>query len=121
MDMNRKALIEDITTEETSKLQGEENNPPMQESIEPQVTQEEPLTSLHALVVISTPQTLELMGYIKHWKVIVLIDSVSTHNFNHKRVAKETHCYDYLVHNFQIMIGNGGVMKCDGRCENVTL
>jgi hypothetical protein len=89
--------------------------------IEPPFSHEEPLISLHALSGISTPQTLKLMGYIKHWKFIVLVDSGSTHNFIHKRVAEETHCFVHLVHNFQIMITNGGMMKCGGRCENVKL
>jgi hypothetical protein len=45
----------------------------------------------------------------------------NTHNFIHRRVAKETHCYVHAIHNFQIMIANGGMMKCGGQCENVKL
>jgi hypothetical protein len=26
-----------------------------------------------------------------------------------------------VVHNFQSMIANGGITKCDGKCENVKL
>jgi hypothetical protein len=36
-------------------------------------------------------------------------------------VAQETHCYIHAVNNFQIMIANGGSMKCGGCCENVCL
>jgi hypothetical protein len=50
-----------------------------------------------------------------------LVDSGSTHNFIHRRIAQETHCYIHAVNNFQIMIANGGSMKCGGRCENVRL
>jgi hypothetical protein len=46
---------------------------------------------------------------------------VSTHNFIHRRIAQETHCYIHAINNFQIMIANGGSMKCGGRCENVRL
>jgi hypothetical protein len=81
----------------------------------------EPVISLNALTGFSTPQTLKLIGYIKHWKVIVLVDSGSTHNFIHHRIAQETHCYIHVVNNFQIMIVNGGSMKCGGHCENVRL
>jgi hypothetical protein len=77
--------------------------------------------SLNALTSFSTPQTLKLIGYIKHRKVIILVDSGSTHNFIHRRIAQETHCYIHVVNNFQIMIANGGSMKCGGRCENVHL
>jgi hypothetical protein len=81
----------------------------------------EPVISLNALTGFSAPQTLKLIGYIKHRKVIILVDSGSTHNFIHRRIAQETHCYIHVVNNFQIMIANGGSMKCGGRCENVRL
>jgi hypothetical protein len=82
---------------------------------------EEPIISLNALTGFSTPQTLKLIGYIKNRKFIILVDSGSTHNFIHHRIAQETHCYIHAVNNFQIMIANGGSMKCGGRCENVRL
>jgi hypothetical protein len=81
----------------------------------------EPVISLNALTGFSTPQTLKLIGYIKHRKVIILVDSGSTHNFIHRRTAQETHFYIHTVNNFQIMIANGGSMKCGGCCENVCL
>jgi hypothetical protein len=81
----------------------------------------EPHISLHVLTSISAPQTLKLISYIKHRKVIVLIDYDNTHNFIPCYVAQETHCYIHAVNNFQIMIINGGSMKCGGRCENVRL
>jgi hypothetical protein len=80
----------------------------------------EPVISLNALTGFSTPQTLKLIGYIKHRKVIILVDNGSTHNFIHRRIAQETNCYIHAVNNFQIMIANGGSMKCGGRCENVS-
>jgi hypothetical protein len=81
----------------------------------------EPIIFLNALTRFSAPQTLKLIGYIKHRKVIILVDSGNTHNFIHRRIAQETHCYIHAVNNFQIMIANGGSMKCGGRCENVRL
>jgi hypothetical protein len=50
-----------------------------------------------------------------------LVDSGSTHNFIHRRIAQETHCYIHAINNFQIMIAHGGSMKCGGHCENVRL
>jgi hypothetical protein len=79
----------------------------------------ESVISLNSLTVFSAPQTLKLSGYIKHRKVIILVDSGSTHNFIHRCIAQETNCYIHAVNNFQIMIANGGSMKCGGRCENV--
>jgi hypothetical protein len=67
------------------------------------------------------PQILKLIGYLKHRKVIILVDSGITHNFIHRCIAQETHCYIHVVNNFQIMIANGGSMKRGRRCENVHL
>jgi hypothetical protein len=79
------------------------------------------IISLNALTGFYAPQTLNLIGYIKHRKVIILVDSGSTHNFIHRRIAQETHCYIHAVNNFQIMIANGGSMKCGRHCENARL
>ena len=43
--------------------------------------------SLNSLTSFSAPQTLKLIGYIKHRKVIFLVDSGSTHNFIHHCIA----------------------------------
>jgi hypothetical protein len=81
----------------------------------------EPVISLNSLTGFSAPQTLKLIGYIKHRKVIIIVDSGSTHNFIHRRIAQETNFYICAVNNFQIMISIGGSMKCGGHCENVHL
>jgi hypothetical protein len=52
---------------------------------------------------------------------VVLIDSGSTHNFIHRRVVEDVNFFVRPVSNFQILIANGGTMKCGGRCENVKL
>jgi hypothetical protein len=115
------AIFEDISEEDVE-------TPIMPES--PKITditlpsdppEVEPIISLISLVGFSAPQTLKLIGYIKHQKVIILVDSGSTHNFIHHHIAQETHCYIHAINNFQIMIANGGSMKCRGCCENVHL
>jgi hypothetical protein len=77
--------------------------------------------SLDALTGFSAPQILKLIVYIKNRKVIILVDSGNTHNFIHCCISQETHCYIHAINNFQIMIANGGSMKCGGSCENVRL
>jgi hypothetical protein len=106
----------------------DEETPSMLESLEStditppsNPTKVEPIISINSLTAFSTPQTLKLIGYIKHWKVIILVDSGNTHNFIHRCIAQKTHCYIHAVNNFQIMITNCGSMKCGGHCENVHL
>jgi hypothetical protein len=79
-------LTKGTTIEETLELLVEETNIQTHANIEPPFPHEEPQISLQALSGILTPQTLKLIGYIKHHKFIV--DSGSTHNFIHKRVEK---------------------------------
>jgi len=87
--------------------------------VETEVHREEPDISRHPLSGIPAPQTLKSWGYIKHHKVVVLVDSGNIHNFINKRIAQETDCFASPMSNFQIMILNGGMMKCGGRCVNV--
>jgi hypothetical protein len=69
----------------------------------------------NALAGISTPQTLNIEGYIKKKKVIVLIDSGSTHNFIHYKLAKDLNCFVYPEPEFQVMIVDGGTINCSGK------
>jgi hypothetical protein len=81
----------------------------------------EPVISQNSLTGFYAPKTLNLIGYIKHQKVIILVNSGSTHNFIHCCISQETNCYICAINNFQIMIANGGSVKCGGHCENLCL
>ena len=70
---------------------------------------------------ITTPQTIKIEGQIKKKKVIVLIDSGSTHNFIHCRVEKELNFFLYPAPECQVMIANGGKINCSGKCHNIKL
>ena len=61
---------------------------------------------------LATPQTLKIEGYIKKKKVIVLIDSGSTHNFIHYKLAKALNCFVYPTPEFQVMIADGVTINC---------
>ena len=74
--------------------------PPMTESPEPtnltppsNPPEVELVISLNSLTGFSAPQTLKLIGYIKHRKVIILVDSRRPHNFIHHHIFQETNCY----------------------------
>eukprot|EP00253_Pinus_taeda_P024023 PITA_24023 len=80
-----------------------------------------PTISCNALAGITTPQTIKIEGQIKKKKVIVLIDSGSTHNFIHCKVAKELNCFLYPAPECQVMVANGGTINCSGKCHNIKL
>jgi hypothetical protein len=96
--------------------------PSQDENVEAILSEElTPTISCNALVGISTPQTLKIEGYIKKKKVIVLIDSGSTHNFIHYKLAKALNCFVYPVPEFQVMIADGGTINCSGKCNKINL
>ena len=64
----------------------------MEEATSKEIT---PTISCHALARISTLQTFKIEGYIKKKKVTVSIDSGSTHNFIHNKLAKFLNCFVY--------------------------
>ena len=69
----------------------------------------------------TSPQTLKIEGHIKKKKVIVLIDSGSTHNFIHCKVAKELNCFLYPTLEYQVMVENAGTINCSRKCRNIKL
>ena len=76
-----------------------------------------PTIPCNAFARITTPQTIKIEGQIKKKKVIVLIDSGSTHNFIHCKVAKELNYFLYPAPECQVMIANGGTINCsDTKC-----
>jgi hypothetical protein len=75
--------------------------------------------SLNALINFSSLQNIKLIAYTKNRKFIILVDIDRTHNFIHHHIVQEINCYIRTVNNFQIMIANGGSMKCGGQCESV--
>ena len=51
----------------------------------------------------------------------MLIDSSSTHNFIHCKLAKALNCFIYPNLEFQVMIANGGTINCLGKFHKITL
>jgi hypothetical protein len=81
MDISEDISKEDVETPLVSESpESTDITPP---SDPPEV---ELVISLNALTGFSAPQTLKLIGYIKHQKVIILVDSGSTHNFIHRHI-----------------------------------
>ena len=85
-DDNNNEDVDDISLSDI-ELDSDESN--TEESI---VT---PALFVASMTGISQPQTLKMFGYIKNAKVIVLVDSGSTHNFIDSRVEKELNIFIY--------------------------
>jgi hypothetical protein len=77
------ANLEDVVDEKVEFPLVEDLPPIVDTTLPANPPEVEPLISLHALISFPTPQTLKLIGYIKHRKFIILVDSGNTHNFVH--------------------------------------
>jgi hypothetical protein len=59
---------------------------------------------VRALTSLSTPQTINIVGYIKKQRVIVTIDFID------KILAESHNFFKYPVTHFQVLVANGGSM-----------
>jgi len=93
-------VTEDISNEDVFVQPVEELPSPSDLTLPANPPEVDPVISLNVLTSFFAPQTLNLIGYIKNWKLIILLDSGSTHNFIHRRISQEVNCYIYVVNNF---------------------
>ncbi|KAH9292048.1 hypothetical protein KI387_042763 [Taxus chinensis] len=93
-----------------------------QSSLEYSTAQEAlPEISLHALVGVTTPQTMKVKRFFKNIPLTILIDSENTHNFIDPRIAKQVDCFVHPYSSFKVMIANGGSLSSKGKCHNVCI
>ncbi|CAM8941280.1 unnamed protein product [Rhodiola kirilowii] len=88
-----------------------------QEQIEADV----PSISFHALQGKPVPQTLRIEGMLKGARVVVLIDTGSTHNFLQGRIARNAGIPVEKAKHLNVTVGNGDALSCEGQCKNVEL
>jgi hypothetical protein len=73
--------MEEVGLEQPSVEEINEKIVPALDMVELFSSTGEAIISLHALLGVSTPQTLKIKGYINYHQLVVLIDNGSTHNF----------------------------------------
>jgi hypothetical protein len=99
----------------------EEEDQELEPSQAVEIEETAPTISFHALVGINTPTTLNIEGYIKKKKTIVVIDSGSTHNFINCKLVKVLNHFVYPAPEFQVMITYGGTVNCSWRFHSIKL
>ena len=67
--------------------------------------------SFHAILGNSMGTTMKLQGEIHGWKVLILIDSGSTHNFVAESIVKELAILVETIPAFGVQIGNGDIIR----------
>ena len=78
-----------------------------------------PIISLHALLGTEDSQTMRLHGKVKNMRVVVLVDSGSTHNFVDQSVVKRGGLYTTAVNGISVSVANGDKMWAQELCPQV--
>lgn len=88
---------------------------------EPNYGEEEdvPEISLHAIAGIPKPQTMRIKGVIQKNRIIMLVDSGSTHNFLSVDVASQLGLHPDKNTSFEVLVANGEKLISQGKCSNV--
>ena len=116
-----KALAHVLIVPESKDL-GEEEEGEIASLENQKVDSELPITphiSLHALSGILMPQTLRFKGFIGRLNVQILVDKGSTHNFLQSKVVALLNLIVSTKRLFDVMVGNGEVLKCEGLCSDI--
>jgi hypothetical protein len=79
---------------------------------------EEPEISLNAITGTPSPKTMQLIGFLKHHKVIVLIDSGSTHNFVDSKFIAQLGIMPNNQDSVKVRVANGEVVLSPSRCDD---
>ncbi|KAH0665576.1 hypothetical protein KY285_026782 [Solanum tuberosum] len=80
--------------------------------------------SFHAILGQSVGSTMKLQGEINHRKVLILVDSGSTHNFVVESVVEKHKVPVEIVPTFGVQIGNGGngaIIRYNKVCQNLQI
>ncbi|XP_026449981.1 uncharacterized protein LOC113350110 [Papaver somniferum] len=82
----------------------------------------EPTISFHALTRSPFPNTMRVTGYIAGQPLTILINSRSTHNFLHPKIAKRCGISTKSINDtMSVLVGNGGILKTQGTCSDISM
>ena len=82
--------------------------------VDPHSHDEHPKISLHPLVGVIAPQTMQVKVFFKNIPLTILIDSGSTHNFIEPQITKQTDSFVHPCSIFKVMVANGSTLPWKG-------
>lgn len=72
--------------------------------------------SLNAIFGTPSPNTLRLVGTVSNHRVVILVDSGSTHNFLHSTFARQAKVPLNTFKGLLVNIANGELLQSEGYC-----
>jgi hypothetical protein len=109
-------LIEAVTKEEEG-----DDTPAVPTEDDPSefFLEEFPEISLNAITGTPNPKTMRIVGFIRHHRVVVLIDSGGTHNFVDSKLAASLGIHPQPHDGIKVQIANGQEVASPGHCGEV--
>jgi hypothetical protein len=83
--------------------------------------EEFPEISLNAIIGTPHPKTMRLVGFLKLYPIVILIDSGSTQNFVHTKLAATLGIRPVVNDPIRMKIANGAEIPSPGCCKEVEL
>jgi hypothetical protein len=90
------------------------DEPFIREIVEPQI-------SLHAISGSIAPKTMRLIGWIRNHRVVILIDSGSTHNFIDLHSLPKLCLGELIPFQLKVWVANGDTLLSSGKCPSITI
>lgn len=77
--------------------------------------------SFHAILGQSIGSTMKPQGEINRRKVLILVDSGSTHNFVVESIVEKYKLSLDICQTFGVQLGNGDIIRCNKVCQNLQI
>lgn len=78
-----------------------------------------PKISFHAITGSSHPKTIRIIGRVENQRVVILIDSGSTHNFLDSSIVKKTQLLLNQESIIKVQLANGEQLLSESKCAGV--
>ncbi|KAL5818739.1 hypothetical protein ACOSQ4_022581 [Xanthoceras sorbifolium] len=99
----------------------EEGENDVEMEIDDEIQEVVPEISLHAIMGVQAPKTIQVHGELRGQSVIALIDSRSTHNFINSLVARVVDLQPNSNRRLEVMVASGKKLISHGRCNQIWL
>lgn len=110
-------LLESVEVlEKNTNLEGER-----EDMMEFSYSEEMPEISLHAITGRQHPKTMRLVGWIGTQRLVILVDSGTTHNFVDSSVCKKVNLSICREQRIKVRVANGEEVISEGKCTSLRL
>lgn len=78
-------------------------------------------TTLYALLVSPSPGTIRVLGHIRGYWVVILLDTRSTHNFINFVLVRNLQLFMDTTRILEVRMANGDLIRTKGECKDLLI